>query len=282
MLGGEGNVSLRNCPYSGRNGGLVNIVVCVKQVPDTTARKELGPHFLLNRGQLESVINPFDEYALEEALRLKEAQGGEVTVVTMGPASAEDTMRKALAMGADRGVLVTDEALTGTDWLGTCKVLAAAIKRQPYDIVLTGMESTDARSGLVPGGLAEYLGIPLVTYAAELSVQDGAMSINRQIAGGFQSVDARLPAVVSVVKGANEPRYPSLKGIMAAKRKEIQKLALADLSVAPEHVGLGGSRTPVTAAAPRPEKSAGEVIKPDSPEEAARTIADFLQEHKFI
>ncbi|MGI8968612.1 MAG: electron transfer flavoprotein subunit beta/FixA family protein [Chloroflexota bacterium] len=260
----------------------MNIVVCVKQVPDTTAKKELTSDFLLNRGSLESVINPFDEYALEEALRLKEAHGGEVTVVTMGPASAEDTMRKALAMGADRGVLITDPELVGSDWLSTCKVLAAAIKQQSFDLVITGMESTDARSGLVPGGLAEYLGLPLLTYAAAVQVNDGQISIERQIAGGFQQIDASLPALVSVVKGANEPRYPSLKGIMAAKRKEIQKFTLADLQIAPQDAGLAGSKTPVTAAAPRPEKAGGEIIKPSTPEEAATAIADFLQTSKFI
>jgi electron transfer flavoprotein beta subunit len=260
----------------------LNIVVCVKQVPDTTAKKELTAEYLLNRGELEAVINPFDEYALEEGLRLKEAHGGEVTVVTMGPASAEDTMRKALAMGADRGVLVADDALRGTDWLGTSKVLAATIKRLSPDLILTGMESTDARSGLVPGGVSELLDLPLLTYAASVDVDDDSVTINRQISGGFQEVQAPLPSVVSVVKGANEPRYPSLKGIMAAKRKEIQKLSLGELGIDTEQVGLQGSRTPVTAAAPRPEKSGGQVIKPETPEEAARQIAEFLAANKFI
>jgi electron transfer flavoprotein beta subunit len=260
----------------------VDIVVCVKQVPDTTARKELGPDFLLNRDQLESVVNPFDEYALEEALRLKEAGEGEVTVLTMGPASAEDTMRKALAMGADKGVLVTDPALRGSDWRATCRVLARALGTLGHDIVLTGMESTDARSGLVPGGLAELLGLPLLTYAAKLEVMDGRARIDRQITGGLQSVEAPLPAVVSIVKGANEPRYPSLKGIMAARRKEIQTLSLADLGIEAGEVGLAGSRTPVTAVTPRPERTAGQVVRPETAEEAARIIADFLQANKFI
>ena len=260
----------------------MNIVVCVKQVPDTTARKQLGPDFLLNRAELESVVNPFDEYALEEALRLREAREGEVTILTMGPASAEETMRKALAMGADNGVLVTDPALHGSDWRATCRVLARTLSTIPYDIVLTGMESTDARTGLVPGGLAELLGLPLLTFAAKLEVSDGRARIDRQITGGFQSVEAALPAVVSIVKGANEPRYPSLKGIMAAKRKEIRKVDLADLDISADEVGVAGSKTPVTAASPRPEKSPGKVLKPDSPEEAAVLIADFLQTLKFI
>ncbi|MGH2442595.1 MAG: electron transfer flavoprotein subunit beta/FixA family protein [Chloroflexota bacterium] len=260
----------------------MNIIVCMKQVPDTTQKKELTADFLLNRAALDPVINPFDEYALEQALQLREAGGGEVTVFTMGNPSAEDTMRKALAMGADQGVLITDPALAGTDWLGTCKVLAAAIGRHEFDLILTGMESTDARSGLVPGGLAELLHLPLLTYAAALTVSGGRALINRQITGGFQEVEAPLPVVASIVKGANEPRYPSLKGIMAAKRKEIQKLSLGDLGLDAANVGLAGSRTPVRAAAPRAAKTAGEVIKGDSPEDLARQIADFLAERRFI
>lgn len=251
-------------------------------MPDTTEKKELGSDFRLNRSELTPVINPFDEYALEAALQLKESHGGEVTVVCMGPANAEDTLRKALAMGADKGVVVTDAALEGTDWLGTCLVLSSAIKRLPFDLVLTGMESTDARSGLVPGGLAENLGLPSLTYAARLEVSDGTLRIERQIPGGFQQVEAPLPVVASVVKGANEPRYPSLKGIMAAKRKEVERLSLEDLGMSAEGVGLRGTHTPVVAASPRPEKSAGEVIKPETAEEAARAIADFLQANKFI
>lgn len=260
----------------------MDIVVCVKQVPDTTAKKELGPDFTLDREKVESVINPFDEYAIEEALRLRDAHGGEVTVVTMGPPSAEDMMRKALAMGADKGLLVSDPALHGSDWRSTCLVLAAAIKTLPFDLVLTGMESTDARAGIVPGGLAERLQIPSLTYAAGVEVQNGSIRISRQITGGFQDVEAPTPVLISVVKGANEPRYPSLKGIMAAKRKEITKLSLQDLSIDPESVGLRGSRTPVVAAAPRAEKTHGEVVKPESPQEAAQLIADFLQKHKYI
>lgn len=260
----------------------MNIVVCVKQVPDTTAKKELGPDFRENRAHLDSVVNPFDEYAIEESLRLKESQGGEVTVLTMGPPSAEDTIRKALAMGADRGVLVTDDALAGTDWLGTCRVLAAALGKIAFDLVITGMEATDSRTGLVPGGLAEQLGLPLLSYASKVEVRDGAVCVNRQISGGYQEVEARLPALVSVVKGANEPRYPSLKGIMAAKRKEVDKFGVADLGIGANSVGLAGARTRVTAATPRPARSGGQVITPQSAEDAARQIADFLQAYRFI
>ena len=260
----------------------MNIVVCVKQVPDTTEKKEFRDDFLINRSQLDPVVNPFDEYAIEEALRLKESKGGEVTILTMGPPSAEETMRKALAMGADKGMLVTDPALAGTDTWGTAFVLAQALRRTDFDIVITGMESTDARTGLVPSSLAEQLDLPLLSYAAKLSIEDGQARVNRQISGGFEQVEAPLPAVVAVVKGVNEPRYPSLKGIMAAKRKEIQKLGIADLNVPGDDVGLQGSKTQVIEATPRLEKEAGQVLTPDSPEEAARIIADFLAANKFI
>ncbi|GAC1626906.1 MAG: electron transfer flavoprotein subunit beta/FixA family protein [Chloroflexota bacterium] len=260
----------------------MNIVICVKQVPDTTAKKVYGPDLRFNRAALDSVINPFDEYAIEEGLRLRDLHGGDVTVLSMGLPSAEETLRKALAMGADRGVLVTDPALAGSDWLATAKVLAAVLRSLSFDLIVTGMESTDARTGLVPGGLAELLAVPCLTYASRLEVADGTARVHRQISGGYQVVTAGLPAVVSVVKGVNEPRYPSLKGIMAAKRKEIKKLALADLDVAPDTVGYDGAKVHVVAVTPRPEKVAGDVVREASAEETARRIADFLQEKKFI
>lgn len=260
----------------------MNIVVCVKQVPDTTARKELGPDFRLIRDGVDSVINPFDEYAVEEALRLKEAHGGEVTVLCMGPATAEAMIRKTLAMGVDRGVFVSDPALAGSDWAATCTVLSLALKRKSFDLVLTGTESTDARSGVVPGGLSELLGIPLVTYATKLELADERLRVSRQVVGGYQEVIAPLPCLVSVVKGANDPRYPSLKGIMAAKRKEIETLTLRDLELDDSSVGLEGSRMSVREAAARPDKSAGEIVRPEDAEDAARIIADFLESRKFL
>jgi electron transfer flavoprotein beta subunit len=261
---------------------VVNVVVCVKQVPDTTAKKEFLPDNRVNRAGIENVINPFDEYAIEEALRLKEAQGGTVTILTMGPASAEDSVRKALAMGADSAVLVTDPAVEGSDAWATALVLARAIGTLEYDLVFTGMESTDARTGLVPAAVAEQLDLPSLTYASRVEVSDGTVRVNRQIPGGYQEVEAPYPAVVSVVKGVNEPRYPSLKGIMAAKRKEIKKLSLADLGITPDSAGTSGEKAKAIAVTPRPEKTGGQVIKPDSPEAAAGAIADFLASQKFI
>lgn len=262
----------------------LNIVVCVKQVPDTTVKKELVPldgGYHLKRQGVDSVLNPFDEYAIEEAIRQRDAHGGEVTMLMMGPPSAEDSMRKGLAMGVDRGVLVTDDALAGTDVWGTAKVLAAALGEMEFDIVLCGQESADARTGLLPGALAEHLGIPLLSYAQKLEVVDGRASIQRQAPGGYQVVDAPTPVLVSVVKAINEPRYPSLKGIMAAKRKEVAKRSLSDLGVPADSVGIGGARTQVVAVNARPEKAAGQVVT-EPPEVAAKLIADFLQEKKII
>lgn len=260
----------------------MDIVVCVKQVPDTTAKKEYGPDLRFNRAALDSVVNPFDEYAIEEGLRLKEAHGGDVTILCMGPVSAEETLRKALAMGADRGVLVTDSPFAGSDWLATARVLSSALNTIPHDVILTGMESTDARTGLVPGGIAELLGLPCLTYISRLRFDDSGVVGHRQIPGGYEEVSAALPAVISVVKGVNEPRYPSLKGIMAAKRKEIRKIGAVDLNIAPPSVGYDGAKAEVVAVTPRPEKAHGEIVRDGSADEAARRVADFLQARKLL
>lgn len=259
----------------------MNIIVCVKQVPDTTAKKELTGDFRLNRASLEAVLNPFDEYAIEEALRHKEANEGEVILLMMGPPSGEETMRKGLAMGADRGILVTDEALQGSDVWVTAKVLAAVIKSQQADLVLCGQESADSRTGMLPGALAEDLGLPLLSYIQKLDINGGDVTAQREVTGGYQTLSTILPAVVMVVKAINEPRYPSLKGIMSSKRKEIAKLSISEIGLSPDSVGQAGARTTVTAATPRPEKQPGRVIT-EAPEEAARLIADFLFENKVV
>ena len=259
----------------------MNIVVCAKQVPDTTAKKELTGDLRLNRGAVDSVLNPFDEYAIEEAIRQKEAHDGEVILLTMGPPSAEETMRKALAMGADRGILVTDEALAGSDIWVTARALAAALKTIPFDLVLCGQEGADSRTGLVPGALAEHLGVPLLSYIQNLDIDGTDVRAQREITGGYQNMSASLPAVVMVVKAINEPRYPSLKGIMASKRKEIAKLSVADLGISAEEVGQAGARTKVAAVTPRPAKQPGRVIT-ESPPEAAKLIADYLFENKVV
>lgn len=259
----------------------MNLVVCAKQVPDTTAKKELVDGFRLKREGVETVINPFDEYAIEEAIRQRDAHGGDVVIVMMGPPSAEDTMRKGLAMGADRGVLISDPDLVGSDVWVTARALGATLGQMSFDVVLCGQESADARTGLLPGSLAEVLGLPLLTFAQKLEIEDGTVRIQRQAPGGYQVVEAPVPALVGVVKAINEPRYPSLKGIMASKRKEITRKSMQDLGLDQDQAGFAGARTEVVAATPRPEKAQGQVIK-EPPEVAARLIADFLQERKVV
>ncbi len=260
----------------------MNIVVCIKQVPDTTAEKKLDKDLRLDRTSVENIINPFDEYAVEEALRLKEAQGGEVTVLSMGPESALDAIRKALAMGADKGAQVTDPALAGSDALATAYVLAQAIKKLSPDLVLCGMEATDSRTGQVPSALAEFLSWPQLTWANKLEVAGGKASIQRASDAGYDVVEATLPAVVSVTKAINEPRYPSLKGIMMARKKPVDTFSLADIGVEAGKVGQKAAKTSVLSFVVPPPRGKGQVIAPKTAAEAAVAIADYLQQEKLI
>ena len=200
----------------------MNVVVCIKQVPDSWAEKQLSPDDLtLDRASVDAVLNDLDEYAVEAALQLIEAHGGEVTVLTMGPERAGEAIRKALSMGADAGVHVVDDALHGSDALATSEVLAKALGTLTWDLVLLGSESTDARMSVVPAMLAERLGAPQLTYASTIAVDGGAVTVERQTEVGVEVLRATTPAVVSVVEKANEPRYPSFKNIMAAKKKPV-------------------------------------------------------------
>jgi electron transfer flavoprotein beta subunit len=260
----------------------VNIVVCVKRVPDTAADKKLDPQdFTLDRESVDSIINPVDEYAVEEALRLKEQHGGEVAVLTMGPGGAEkNAVRKALALGADRGMLVSDERLHGSDAMATAHVLAKALGGMEFDLVLMGSESTDARTSLVPQALAQHLDLPGLTNAKKVEVDGSAITIHREEEGGYAVVASSLPAVVSVVKGINEPRYPSLKGIMGAKQKPVETMSADDAGVDSALVGLQGSKTEVLAAEPRPPKEKGTIVTDQG--DGAVKLADFLQAQKLI
>lgn len=215
----------------------MNIVVCVKQVPDTeTERKLRSDDKTINR-DADGVINELCEYAVEDALRLKEAHGGEVTVLTMGPDKASDTIRKALAMGADKAVHLVDDALHGSDALGTSYALAQVLKKIGFDLVVLGSESTDARTGVLAAMLAERLGVPQLTFAKKIQVTDkGTIGIERVTDYGYDRVEATLPAVVSVVEKADaseKPRYPKFKDIMAAKKKPVEKLGIADADIDP-------------------------------------------------
>jgi electron transfer flavoprotein beta subunit len=260
----------------------VNIVVCVKRVPDTAAEKKLDPNdFTLDRDSVESIMNPVDEYGVEEALKLKEAHGGEVTILTMGPEGADkNAVRKAIALGADKGVLVTDDRLHGSDALATAYVLALALAQVEFDLCILGSESTDARTSLVPQGLGQLMGMTALTDVKQLEVKDDSITVQREEEGGYAVIEAKLPAIVSVVKGINEPRYATLKGIMGAKQKEVQVLSGDDLGIDPAMVGLEGSKTEVTEATPRPPKEQGELVKDEG--EGHVKLADFLQQNKFI
>lgn len=258
----------------------MNVVVCVKQIPDPNAPGKLDDATRrLTRDGVDVVLDPGDEHAVEAALVVAEQHGGEVTVVSMGPPRAVDAIRKALSMGAARGVHVQDPALQNSDALSTARVLAAAVKAQPFDLIVTGQESTDGYSGAVPGQMAELLGLPLLSFAKKLTVEGGKVSIHRQTDEGYDVVEAPLPAVVTVTGGINEPRYPSLRGIMQSKNKEVKQLALKDLGLDGQAGGSAATQEVVALEAAQARK-AGRVIEDKG--EAAKEIADFLAGLKVI
>src|SRR6478752_7232802 len=244
----------------------MNIVVCVKQVPDTWSEKKLAASdSTLDRAATDPVMNEMDEYAVEEALKLQEAHGGEVTILCMGPDTATDTVRKALSMGADKAIHVVDDALHGSDAVATSLALAKAVEKAgDVDLVLLGSESSDARMSVVPAMLAERLGYPQLTFAKEVTVDAGeggsTVTIKRLTDDGYQVVTASTPAVVSVVEKINEPRYPSFKGIMAAKKKPVETYALADLGIDAGEVGTAGAWSKVESFEAAPPRQAGTVV----------------------
>ncbi len=261
----------------------MRILVLTKPVPDPAAGSErLGPDHRLDRAASPTVVNGNDEYALEAALQLVEAHGGEVAIMSMAPANATDTMRKALAMGALRGVLVTDPALAGADIPTTVRVLAAAAAKETFDLLLAGLDTSDGTGGAVAAGIAARLGLPLLSSAAAIEPDPtgGTVRVRRLSARGYDVIEAPMPAVVSCTQALGAPRYPSLKGIMAARSREIAVLGLADLDggLAPSD---GAWATRVIAADPPPARAAGRVIRAPAPE-AAREIADFLADRRLI
>jgi len=259
----------------------MKIVVCVKQVPDTEAEKRLLPDTLtVDRESSNPVLNEMDEYAIEEALKLAEAHGGEVTVLTMGPDGADAAVRKALSMGADSGILLTDPALAGSDAVATSYGLAQALGTTEFDLVILGSEASDARTSLVPAMLAERLGLPQLTFASKVEIDGTAITVNRLTDYGHDVVQAQLPAVVSVVEKINEPRYPSFKGIMAAKKKPVVTLDAAGAGIDAALVGAAGAWTAVADAAQRPPRSAG--VKVSDEGDGGVKLAEFLSAQKFI
>mgnify|MGYP003605564948 CR=1 FL=1 len=259
----------------------MKIAVCVKQVPDTWAEKKLSDaDKTLDRESADGVMNELDEYAVEEALQLTEAQGGEVVAISMGPDKAEETVRKALQMGAHSGIHIVDDSLHGSDAIATSLVLAKVIADGGFDLVIFGSESTDARMSVVPAMVAERLGVPQMTFANKVEVGEGTIKIQRQTEYGYDEVEASTPAVVSVVEKINEPRYPSFKGIMAAKKKPIETVTVADYGVDAGQVGLEAAWSKVAEFANRPPKAAGVKVEDDG--SGGVKIAEYLSEHKVI
>jgi electron transfer flavoprotein beta subunit len=259
----------------------MNIVVLVKQVPDSGTERALSASDnTVERRSASNVINEMDEYAIEEALKIKEAHGGEVTVLTMGPERATDSIRKALSMGPDKAVHVQDEALHGSCAVATSKVLAAALGTLNADLILCGAESTDGRVQVMPHMLAERLGVAALTGARKLTVDGDTLTIERQTDEGFEVITASTPAVVSVWDTINEPRYPSFKGIMAAKKKPVQTLALSDLGVDAGEVGTAGATSQVVEFAKRPARSGGTKVADEGG--GGTALVEFLASEKFV
>jgi electron transfer flavoprotein beta subunit len=257
----------------------MKIAVCVKQVPEGAARLDPATKRLDRSG--EGALNSFDANAVEEALRLKDAGGeGEVVLVSMGPAKAMDALRKALAMGADRAVLVSDEAAAGSDLVATSYALAKALERENTDLILFGQQAGDSDGAVLWAAVADRLRLPVVSQAAEVTHADGRLTVKRQTEFGYDVIEVPLPAVVAVSDAINEPRYPSLKGIMGAKSKPQETVSLSDLGVEAERAGEQGSRTEVYALNEPPARGDSRKIEDDG--NAAQAILDFLAEKRLL
>jgi electron transfer flavoprotein beta subunit len=260
----------------------VRIVVLVKPVPDTTGQERLGPDLRVDRIGVPAVVNANDEYALEAALKLVEAAGeGDVTLLAMAPAGAPETLRKALAMGAQRAVLVSDPSLAGSDTLSTVRVLAAALRRLEYDLVLAGADTSDGGAGIVAAGIAVSVGLPYLSYASKIEPGAGHLVVHRISPVGYDVIESALPALVVATQALGEPRYPSLKGIMAARSKEILTWSLADLELADQPVGGAVATTEVTATRSPAARAATRVVR-GTAAAAAAEVVEFLVERRLI
>jgi electron transfer flavoprotein beta subunit len=259
----------------------MNVVVCVKQIPDPAAPQSLDPatKTLVRQGKL--IMDDSDSYGVEMGLQLAEhAGGGEVTLVSMAPNGETSGLRTALAMGAAKAILVSDETLAGSDALSTAKVLAKAIERVSPDLVLAATESTDGYTGTMPVQVAELLGLPSVTFAKKVTAGDGMVRVQRQTEEGYDEVECPLPAVVTVTAGVVEPRYPSFKGIMAAKSKPVEQLTVADLGLDAGEVGAQGARQEVVEVSAAEERKAGEIVVDDG--DGHERIIRFLEQLKIV
>jgi electron transfer flavoprotein beta subunit len=259
----------------------LNVIVCGKVIPASTVTIEIDANSkrMVRKG-VPHELDPAAASAVEEGLRLTEKLGGAVTLITMGISDATIGIRNALAMGAASAVHILDDAVAGSDTLGTAKLLAAAIKKHEFDLVICATESSDSYSGIVPGQIAHFLRVPPLTFAKEIAIDGNQVTIKRQSETGYDVVESSLPALVAVSSGINEPRYPQLKGIMAAKKKEIKVYTAADLGLPPEQVGEKGAREKVLSVGRPPKRQAGKVVTDEG--EGGKQIADFLAEIKVI
>lgn len=261
----------------------MKICVCVKHVPDPNLPLQVDPvNRRLIRDPAHSILDPADEYGVETALRLVEEHGGEVVAVTMGPPSAEDALRRAMAMGVDRAILVTDDVLVGSDVLGTARVLAAAIRPEQPDLVICATESTDAYTGLLPGALAALLDLPQLTFARAVTVEGEAVTVQRATETGYQVIQASFPALITVTASVGEPRYPSFKGLMAAKRKPIEVRSIADLGLNPSTVGQLGAQERVLEVRQVQAKKQGRIVVDDGAGSSVEEILAFLRSIQVV
>ena len=261
----------------------MKVIVPVKRVPDTAGDKQIDPNDkTVDRDAGEAVLCPVNEFAIEEAVRLKENHDAEVKVLLMGPENAQPIVRKALSFGLDSGLQISDEAIAGSDALGTARVIAKALENEEFDLVIFGNQSTDARTCLVPAAVAELLGIPSLTYARKLEVDGDKVTVHREQEEGWDIAEANLPAVISVVEAINDPRYPTFKGIMAAKSKPLDVKSLGDLGVEPDQVGAGNAAATMYEFKERPPKEAGTIVEDEGDGATAAQLADWLEENKFI
>jgi electron transfer flavoprotein beta subunit len=261
----------------------MKVIVPVKRVPDTAGEKNIDPNDkTVDRDSIESVLCPVNEFAIEEAVRLKESQGAEVKVLLMGPETAQPIVRKALSYGLDSALQITDDALKGSDAIGTARAIAQALQGEEFDLLIFGNQSTDARTCVVPAAVAEILGLPSLTYARHLEVDGDKVVVHREHEEGWDVVESQLPAVVSVVEAINEPRYPSFKGIMAAKSKPLETKSAADIGIDVAQVGQANAAAVLTEFEQRPPKEAGTIVEDDGSGSTAAQLADWMQEKKFV
>ncbi|MHB8170542.1 MAG: electron transfer flavoprotein subunit beta/FixA family protein [Thermincolia bacterium] len=260
----------------------MNVIVCLKQTFDTEAKITLDDNGQINSQGVNLIMNPYDEIAVEEALRIKEAKGGQVTVISMGAEKAEEALRQALAMGADKAVLLTGPELLGGDEFTVANALAKAIRGMEYDLILCGFKAIDNGASQVAGRVAESLGLPQVTVVTKLEVAEGKALAHREIEGGTEVVEVSLPALLTAQRGLNEPRYPSMKGIMQAKKKELIRLGAAELGLEPGTAGTAGAKSKVVSYHLPPARSAGKILNDGAAEAVAQLVQLLHKEAKVV